>query len=152
MPLPSNVIARLKPASPYSTPCPPTRSPTHSYTHQCSPPAPVALCPHYHTYAFLSSHNLTLLSMEPLCTRQSPCPFLAKPGYPPQLQALWMLWQPLPSPCHRSLCPSHKLTAHIQYFHRGQNVTKDCALVPISKPFWYHHFSEFLKKYAFSIY
>ena len=72
-------------------------------------------------------------------------------GYPPQPQALWMLRHPLPSPCHPSPCPSHRLTAHIQYFHRALNVTKDYTLLPISKSFWYHHLSRYLRKYAFSI-
>ena len=134
MSLESNATCQIEACKSLLHPLPSHPCPLHTPHIPVFSACPVVLCPHYHACA-LSSHNLTLLSSEPLCTHQRPCPFLAKllathPNHRP-----CECYTPLPPPCRPSPCPSHRLTAHIQYFHRALNVTKDYTLLPISTPF-----------------
>ena len=94
--------------------------------------------------------HLTLLSLEPLCTCERPCPFLTKPPHSlPTPATVLMNAMAIPSlsACHPSSCASHKLRVFKIFI--GAKTYKTMPWHQF-KPFWNPHFSRFLKRYMLS--
>lgn len=150
LPSESHVTAEVKPDSRHSTllQCPP-QVPIHTsglfLPRGLSAPLPATCCSLPHTsHSSLWSH----------CAHVN-APAHRSPNHPTHYHSSRSpceCYMASPSLCPSPfICPSHKATACIQHFHRGQNVTQDCAQGPF-QPFWYHHFSRFLRRRAFSLY